>query len=81
LVQTLSNLVERGVPALMITAHPPIPEPPSFDYIGYLTRRAGAGLTHVKIHGTTHSFVEAGGATAVLDAVSSWLATIAPTPR
>jgi len=81
LVQTLSDLVERGIPTLMITAHPPIPEPPSFDYIGYLARRTGAGLTHVKIHGTTHSFVEGGGAAAVLDAVSSWLTTIAPTPR
>jgi len=81
LVQTLRDLVGRGVPALMITAHPPVPEPPSFDYIGYVARRSGDVLKHVKIRGTTHSFVEGGGAEAVLEAVSEWLATAAARGR
>jgi hypothetical protein len=81
LVQTLRDLVGRGVPALLITAHPPVPEPPSFDYIGYVARRSGDVLKHVKIRGTTHSFVEGGGAEAVLEAVSEWLATAAARGR
>ena len=74
LLQTLCRLLDQGIPALLITAHPPTPEPPSFDYIGYVARRAGAGLKHVKIHETTHSFVENYGPEAVLEAVSGWLA-------
>lgn len=73
LIQDLCSLLNRGVPALLVTAHPPIPEPPSYDYVGHLAGRAAGGLKHVKIHGTTHSFVENEGAVAVLEAVSSWL--------
>ena len=74
LLQALCKLLDQGIPALLITAHPPTPEPPSFDYIDYVARRAGPGLKHVKIHGTTHSFVENGGEEVVLEAVSGWLA-------
>jgi hypothetical protein len=74
LVQTLCKLLNQGIPALLITAHPPTRELPSFDYIGYVASRAGSGLKHVKILGTGHSFVENGGEEVVLKAVSGWLA-------
>ena len=73
LLRTLCKLLDQGIPALMITAHPQTPEPPSFDYIGYMTNRAGDGLKHAKIYGTTHSFVENDGAAAVQETVSRWL--------
>lgn len=73
LVKALSGLLDLGVPALLITAHPPIPEPVSFDYIGYLADTAGGRIEHAKILGTTHSFVESGGAEAVQAALSAWL--------
>jgi len=78
LIKALSGLLDQGIPALMVTAHPPIPEPQTFDYIGYVGARAGGRLQHAKIRGTTHSFVENGGAEAVLEAVKTWLATVAP---
>lgn len=73
LLDGLAGLLEGGLPALLITAHPPTQEPPAFDYIGYLAGRAGGRLTHVDIPGTTHSFVENEGPEAVLTAVSGWL--------
>jgi len=74
LLKALAGLLEDGMPALMVTAHPPIPEPQSFDYIGHIAARAGDRLEHARIEGTTHSFVENGGAEAVRAAVSAWLA-------
>jgi len=78
LIKALSGLLDQGIPALMVTAHPPIPEPQTFDYIGYVAAWAGGRLQHAQIRGTTHSFVENGGAEAVLEAVKTWLATVAP---
>jgi len=78
LIKALSGLLDQGVAALMVTAHPPIPEPQTFDYIGYVAARAGERLQHAKIQGTTHSFVEKGGAEAVLDAIAGWLKTLTP---
>ncbi len=80
LIKALAGLLDQGVPALMVTAHPPIPEPQTFDYIGYVAAQAGGRLQHAKIRGTTHSFVENGGAEAVLEAVRTWLADVAPAP-
>jgi pimeloyl-ACP methyl ester carboxylesterase len=74
LLKALTGLLEDGMPALMVTAHPPIPEPQSFDYIGHVAARAGDRLERARIEGTTHSFVENGGAEAVRAAVSAWLA-------
>lgn len=81
LVKALTGLLEDGMPALMVTAHPPIPEPKSFDYIGHVAAKAGDRLEHARIHGTTHSFVENSGAAAVLEAVSAWLARLASPAR
>jgi hypothetical protein len=78
LLKTLIGLLDQGVPALVITAHPLIPEPKSFDYIGYLTARAPDRLEHAKIMGTTHSFVENEGAKGVQEAVAAWLAKLSP---
>ena len=80
LLRTLSSLLDQEIPVLLITARSPIPEPPSFDYIGYLGGPVGEKLTHVEIHRTTHSFVENGGAEAVLKAISDWLVRISPSP-
>jgi pimeloyl-ACP methyl ester carboxylesterase len=77
LLEALSGLLGKGVPVLMLTAHSPIPEPESFDYIGYLAGRAGGRLDHAKIMGTTHSFVENDGEAAVLEAMSAWLGKLA----
>jgi hypothetical protein len=80
LLKTLSALLDQGIPVLMVTAHPPIPERQSFDYIGYVADRPGGRLEHAKIHGTTHSFVENGGAEAVREALARWLAGLSPKP-
>ena len=80
LLRTLSSLLDQEIPVLLITARSPIPEPPSFDYIGYLGGPVGEKLTHVEIHRTTHSFVENGGAEGVLKAISDWLVRISPSP-
>jgi pimeloyl-ACP methyl ester carboxylesterase len=74
LLKGLTGLLEQGVPALMVTAHPLIAEPQAFDYIGYVSARTGDRVTHEKVRGTTHSFVENGGAEAVRDAIAGWLA-------
>lgn len=78
LLRALSSLLDQGIPALLITARSPIPEPPSFDYIGYLGGPVGEKLTHVEIHRTTHSFVENGGAEGVQKAISDWLVRFSP---
>ncbi len=79
LLKALTGLLEGGMPALMVTAHPPIPEPKSFDYVGHVAAKADDRLEHAKIQGTTHSFVENGGSEAVLEAISAWLAKL-PAP-
>lgn len=81
LLKSLSGLLDQGVPVLMVTAHPPIPERQSFDYIGYAANRPGGRLEHAKIHGTTHSFVENGGAEAVRAALSGWLGKLRPAQK
>lgn len=73
LLKGLTGLLEQGIPALMITAHPLVAEPQAFDYIGYVAAGAGDRVRHARIRGTTHSFVENGGAEAVRDAISAWL--------
>lgn len=71
----LSHLLEAGRSALLVTAQPLTPTPPGFDYIAHLKKRNYQGLQHIKIYGTTHSFVENGGREAVLDAVGKWLSS------
>lgn len=73
LLRGLTGLLEQGIPALMITAHPLVAEPQAFDYIGYVAAGAGDRVRHARIRGTTHSFVENGGAEAVRDAIAAWL--------
>jgi len=77
LIKALAGLLGQGIPALMVTAHPLIQEPQSFDYIGHLAGQAGGRLERAKIQGTTHSFVENGGSEAVFRAVASWLDRLA----
>lgn len=81
LLKALTGLLENGMPALMVTAHPPIPEPQSFDYIGHVAARTGDRLEHARVEGTTHSFVENDGAEAVRAAVSAWMAKLPALPR
>ncbi|HSQ79162.1 MAG TPA: alpha/beta fold hydrolase [Candidatus Bathyarchaeia archaeon] len=81
LLKALSGLLGDGLPALLVTAHPPIPEPQSFDYIGHVAARTGGRLERARIQGTTHSFVENGGAEAVRAAVSAWLAKLPRSAR
>ncbi len=73
LLKSLTGLVEQGLPALMVSAHPLAAEPQSFDYIGYVAAGAGGRIKHARIRGTTHSFVENGGAEAVREAIAGWL--------
>jgi hypothetical protein len=73
LLEVFSNVLNGGIPALLLSARPTQQTASAFDYFAHLRRRCPTGWEHIEIPGTTHSFVENGGGRAVLATVLKWL--------
>ena len=73
LLEALDSVLARGTPVLLITAQPAKGSAPGFDYASYVQQPRAGDLEEVQIQGTTHSFVENEGPSAVLRAITKWL--------
>jgi hypothetical protein len=79
LLEVFTNVLNDGIPALLLGARPTTQHTtPAFDYLALLRRRCRKGWQHIEIPGTTHSFVENEGGRAVLAITLEWLSTLDP---
>lgn len=78
LIQAWRRVVAKGIPILLVSAVDPVAQKDQFNYPDFLLSDGAVRVTHVKVEGTNHAFVEGSGKAALPELTEKWMLDWAP---